>query len=46
MFPPGGWPAWADHNMWAPEIHFVSGLLSIYIVGDIIEGDGHPYTYD
>ena len=28
VFPPGSWPNWADHNMWAPEIHFVSGLLS------------------
>ena len=25
VFPPGSWPNWADHNMWAPEIHFVSG---------------------
>ena len=28
VFPPCSWPNWADHNMWAPEIHFVSGLLS------------------
>ena len=27
VFPPGGWPDWADHNMWAPEIHFVSGAM-------------------
>ena len=28
VFPPSSRPNWADHNMWAPEIHFVSGLHS------------------
>ena len=25
VFPNGSWPVWADSNMWAPEIHLVSG---------------------
>ena len=30
IFPAGSWPAWCDHNMWAPEIHFVNGRYLAY----------------
>jgi len=38
VFPPGGWPAWADHNMWAPEIHFVSGRYLVYFSASAVNG--------
>ena len=30
VFPPGGWPVWCEHNMWAPEIHHVNGRFLAY----------------
>ena len=39
VFPPGSWPVWADHNMWAPEIHFVSGPLNVNDDGRILSDE-------
>ena len=30
IFPGGSWPSWCDHNMWAPEIRYVSGRYLAY----------------
>lgn len=33
VFPTGGWPGWATENMWAPEVHWVSGRYVVYFTG-------------
>eukprot|EP00090_Calanus_glacialis_P047331 TRINITY_DN9771_c0_g1_i2.p1 TRINITY_DN9771_c0_g1~~TRINITY_DN9771_c0_g1_i2.p1 ORF type:complete len:263 (+),score=49.82 TRINITY_DN9771_c0_g1_i2:35-823(+) len=30
VFPRGSWPSWAYVDMWAPEIHFVNGIFTVY----------------
>ena len=32
-FPGGTWPAWAYMDMWAPELHFVNGVFTLYFSG-------------
>merc|ERR1711971_795029 len=32
-FPGGTWPSWAYMDMWAPELHFVNGVFTLYFSG-------------
>ena len=32
-FPGGDWPSWAYMDMWAPELHLVSGTFTLYFTG-------------
>ena len=29
-FPGGTWPSWAYMDMWAPELHFINGVFTLY----------------
>ena len=33
VFPAGQWPAWAEENMWAPDIQLVDGRYTVYFTG-------------
>ena len=32
-FPGGTWPSWAYMDMWAPELHFINGVFTLYFSG-------------
>ena len=32
-FPPGTWPSWAFMDMWAPELHIIRGVFTLYFSG-------------
>lgn len=32
-FPGGTWPSWAYMDMWAPELHFIDGVFTLYFSG-------------